>query len=266
MTRSGVLPDELAHVLETVQSHPTLRLISVMTHFASAEDLQSGATGEQSALLNTTLEKVKPLLNANGAGRVSIHAANSAALFFSPQTHFDMVRPGLALYGLDPTLAPTAERLLKPALRWTAPLIQIHTAAAGTAVGYGQTWRAPRESKIGLIPVGYADGYPRSLSNQGTMMLHGHPCPVIGRVSMDLTTIDLTGIPHAVVGDEVTILDSDPLSPASAYQIAKLTGTIAYEILCGIGPRIHRVATQGTRQMTSSGSLINEEDLDMTNE
>jgi len=261
MTRSGVLPEELAHVLETVQAHPTLRLISVMTHFASAEDLESGATQDQTRTLLAAIEPVRPLLTATGAGNITIHAANSAALFLSPQTHFDMVRPGLALYGLDPTLAPTAERLLKPALRWTAPLIQIHTAAAGTLVGYGQTWRAPQESRIGLIPVGYADGYSRSLSNQGMMMIHGQPCPVVGRVSMDLTTVDLTALPHAVVGDEVTILDSDPLSPASVYQIARLTGTIPYEILCGIGPRIHRVATEGARRTMGNESVMNDESI-----
>ncbi len=159
-----------------------------------------------------------------------------------------MVRPGIALYGVDPTLAPSSERLLKPVMKWTAPLVQIHSIKAGAAVGYGQTWRAQRDSRIGLVPVGYADGYPRCLTNRGVMIVQGQPCPLVGRVSMDLTTIDLSSAPHAVLGDEVIVLDSDPLSPASVYELARLAGTIPYEITCGIGQRIHRVPIEIVEQ------------------
>lgn len=240
MTRSGVLPEDLAGVVQTVNAHPTLKLTGLCTHFCSSEDLASPATPDQLAAFTAATEAVRPLLR----GRVLRHAANSAAVFFRPETHLDMVRPGIALYGIDPMLAPHSARPLKPALRWTAPLVQIHTARAGTAVGYGQTWRAPRDTRIGLVPIGYADGYPRSLSNKGVMIVQGQACPVVGRVSMDLTTIDLGSAPHAVVGDEVTILDPDPLSPASAYHLARLADTIPYELLSGIGQRIHRVAVE----------------------
>jgi alanine racemase len=134
--------------------------------------------------------------------------------------------------------------VLKPVLKWTAPLVQIHTIKAGATVGYGQTWKAQRDSRIGIVPVGYADGYPRVLSNRGVMMVQGKPCPVAGRVSMDLTTVDLTDVPQPMLGDEVGVLDSDPLSPASVYELARLAGTIPYEITCGIGPRIHRVPVE----------------------
>jgi len=261
MTRSGVAPAGLAHVLDSIRAHAALRLTSVMTHFASAEDLGCESTAEQSALLKKTLAGVEPLLKVGGT-RVPVHAANSAAMFRRPETRFDMVRPGLALYGLDPTLAPVSERLLRPAMRWTAPVVQIQTASPGTAVGYGQTWRAAKETRVGLVPVGYADGYPRALSNKGVMIVHGQPCPVVGRVSMDLTTIDLTHAPHAVVGDEVTVLDADPLSPASAYAIAAATGTIPYEILCGIGPRIHRVAIEGAPRR-HGGTEVGGEEMDL---
>lgn len=237
MTRSGVTGEELAGLLNTIESHASLKLVGLCTHFACAEDLGNNATVEQLQLFTTATDAVAPRLK----NKVIRHAANSAALFLRPETHLDMVRPGIALYGVDPCLAPSSERLLKPVMKWTAPLVQIHDVKAGAAVGYGQTWRAPRDTRIGLVPVGYADGYPRCLTNRGVMVVQGQACPVAGRVSMDLTTIDLTNTPHTVLGDEVIVLDSDPLSPASVYELARLAGTIPYEITSGIGQRIHRV-------------------------
>ena len=125
--------------------------------------------------------------------------------------------------------------------------------AEGESVGYGQTWRAPRRARVGLVPVGYADGYPRCFSNRAWVMVQGQPAAVVGRVSMDLTTIDLTDHPHAAVGEEVTLLDDDPLSPASVYNLAKWAETIPYEILSRIGPRVKRVAADG--EETSGGRL-----------
>ena len=113
----------------------------------------------------------------------------------------------------------------------------------GSSVGYNQTWAAPRDTRLGLVPVGYADGYLRSFSNRAMMIVQGKAVPVVGRVSMDYATIDLGTVPQATVGDEVTILDSDPLSPASAYALARNAETIPYEIFTRIGPRVHRVAT-----------------------
>ncbi|HLL89346.1 MAG TPA: alanine racemase C-terminal domain-containing protein, partial [Tepidisphaeraceae bacterium] len=113
----------------------------------------------------------------------------------------------------------------------------------GTTVGYNATFTAPRDMRVGLVPCGYADGYPRALSGVGVTLVGGRPAPVIGRVSMDLMTIDLSDAPHATVGDDVTLIDNDPLSPASIYDVAQRAGTIPYEILCKIGPRVRRVAT-----------------------
>jgi alanine racemase len=240
MTRSGVSPEQLDDVLETVASLAALKLVAVCTHFACAEEADGAVTAGQLKTFTAATDGVSEKVGH----RVMLHAANSAGVFFCPDSHLDMVRPGIALYGVDPRLAPSSARLLKPALRWTAPLVQIHDVTAGTPIGYGQTWRSPRDARIGLVPVGYADGYPRCLSNQGVMIVQGQPCPVVGRVSMDLTTIDLTNAPHAVLGDEVTILDPDPLSPASVYELARLAKTIPYEITCGIGQRIHRVPVE----------------------
>jgi alanine racemase len=247
MTRSGATPAELPAMLEAVSGQPSLKLVAVCTHFSCAEEPDGAVTAQQLRAFTAATDSLPAAVKQ----KVLRHAANSAGVFFHPAAHLDMVRPGLSLYGVDPRLAPSSERLLKPALRWTAPLVQIHDVPAGTPVGYGQTWRAPQDARVGLVPVGYADGYPRGLSNTGVMVVQGQPCPVVGRVSMDLTTIDLSAVPHAVLGDEVTIVDSDPLSPASVYEVARLANTIPYEITCGIGPRIHRVALEVPANVTA---------------
>jgi hypothetical protein len=154
-----------------------------------------------------------------------------------------MVRPGISIYGIDPTCRPSVDRPLRPVMRWIAPLIAIRDVAPGRRWDTARHGRR-RPTRLGLIPIGYADGYPRLLSNCGTMMVAGQPAPVAGRVSMDLTVIDLQNAPHAMVGDDVTVLDDDPISPASVYRIAELAGTIPYEILCRIGSRVRRVAAE----------------------
>jgi alanine racemase len=159
-----------------------------------------------------------------------------------------MVRPGIALYGIDPTGRPCINRALRPVMKWTAPLIGVRDVPAGTNIGYGQTYRAGRDMRVGLVPVGYADGYWRAFSNRADMIVNGMPCPVVGRVSMDLTTIDLSRAKHAMIGDEVTILDNDPLSPASVYHLARLADTIPYEILSRVGARVRRVAIDPSEQ------------------
>jgi alanine racemase len=153
----------------------------------------------------------------------------------------DMVRPGISLLGIDPTGKPNTNRKLRPVMKWTAPIVAIHDVAQGQSVGYGQSWVAPRATRIGVVPIGYADGYSREFGGKAVMILNGKPMPVVGRVSMDFTTIDLGAAPWAVVGDEVVALDNDPLSPASVYSLAEIAGTIPYEIFCRIGQRVLRV-------------------------
>jgi alanine racemase len=165
-------------------------------------------------------------------------------VFFSPQSHLDMVRPGISIYGIDPRGGPSLERPLRPAMKWVAPLLMIREVPKGVGLGYGQTWTSNRDTRVGLVPVGYGDGYLRTFSNRAKMIVGSRPVPVVGRVSMDYTMIDLGDVPAARVGDEVIVLDSDPLSPASAYALAECAGTIAYEILVRIGQRIPRVAVE----------------------
>ena len=251
MMRSGALLQDLDDVLDHIAARPSLRLAGVCTHFASAENCDNGFTAEQTARFRSATDTVPERFR----GRVLRHAANSAAVFLHPDAHFDMVRPGLALYGIDPMGQPCTERPLRPVLKWTAPLIAIKTARKGVCVGYGQTWQAPRDTRIGLIPVGYADGYPRCMSNRGVVLIDGKPAPVAGRVSMDLLTVDLGQVPGAKVGDEVTLLDDDPLSQASIYKLAEWSETIPYEVTCRIGQRIERVAIEPATMGISSGAM-----------
>ena len=233
LARSGVGVSRAAELLEKVGAWPSLRLAGVCTHFATAEETGNSFAGEQLRRFNE--------LTSSYEGKVWRHAANSAGAFFVPGAALDMVRPGIGLYGIDPTIRPCLDRPLRPVMKWIAPLVGVREIPPGTGVGYGHAWHADQTTRIGLVPVGYADGYLRTFSNRGIMMVQGQPCPVVGRVSMDLTTIDLRNVPAATIGDEVTILDNDPLSPASAYKLAQWADTIPYEIFCRIGPRVKRV-------------------------
>lgn len=247
MSRSGVSVDRFNELLAHIDRHPSLRLFGFCTHFACSEDHADGFTAQQFSTFAATTDPAAEARRARGAKLVR-HVANSGAVFCWPQTHLDMVRPGLALYGIHPSCnyGEAAQKIgLKPVMKWTANILLMRDVRQGTGVGYGQTWHAPRNSRLGMVPIGYADGYLRELSNRAVMMVHGQPAPVVGTVSMDMTMIDLTQIHDALPGDEVTILDDDPASPASVYRLARQANTIPYEVFCRIGSRIHRVPVGG---------------------
>ena len=241
MSRSGVLPDDFSQLMDRINHHVGLRLFGFCTHFACSEDADNTFTSEQFTRFCEVTDEPTAWRKKQGVNMVR-HVANSGAVFTWPDTHMDMVRPGLALYGIDPTGAFRPEVPLMPVMRWAANLLLVKNVRKGQGVGYGQTWHCGRDSRLGLVPVGYADGYLRAWSNTAVMMVHGKPAPVAGRVSMDMTMIDLTDIPEAMAGDEVVIMDDDPMSPASVYALAKHGQTIPYEIFCRIGARVHRVA------------------------
>jgi len=236
MNRAGVEPGDLPGLIDGITALAALRLVGINSHFACSEDAGNDFSARQLEVFHQAVRQrelsVRPIRSV----------ANSGGVFFMPQAHLEMVRPGIALYGIDPTCKPSLDRPLRPALSWTAPLIGIRDIPTGSSVGYGQTWVADKPTRLGLLPVGYADGYARGLSSCGVMLADGVPVRVVGRVSMDLTIIDLTAVPAAHLGDEVTIIDSDPLSPASVYRMAEALGTIPYEILSRIGPRMRRLA------------------------
>lgn len=241
MSRSGVDDSEAREVIEAVLQQPALRLGGLCTHFACADEPDDVATAEQ---FRRFCEATDGFVDPNRAGRQPLrHAANTAAVLLHPNMHLDMVRPGLGLYGIDP-MGAAAGRNLRPVMKWVASLLMVRTVRKGASAGYGLTWTAPRDTRLGLVPVGYADGYMRSFSNRAKVMVNGVPAAVVGRVSMDLITVDLGAVPSAQQGDEVTLLDDDPASPASVYALAELGGTIPYEIFCRIGARVHRVGVE----------------------
>lgn len=252
LNRGGADAAEYPELIQKILALPALRLHGIATHFAASDEPQNPFNSLQLTRFQNALSQV-PLTSRSSIPIRS--AANSGGVFFHSESWLDMVRPGIAIYGIDPTGRPHLDRHLRPALRWTAPLIGIRAVPTGSTVGYGQTWIAPRPMRLGLVPVGYADGYPRALSNCGHMIVHGQAARITGRVSMDLTVIDITQIPNACVGDEVTIIDNDPLSPASVYKIAELAETIPYEILCRIGRRVRRVAVDDFDMPSRDGHL-----------
>ena len=231
-------PDELPRLLERVEGHPSLQLVAVTTSLASGSVKGDAFTGEQLRRFNAATEG----LDARFGGRVLRSASDDGALFFAPRSHYDFVSAGPALLGLDPTGRPSVDRPLRPAARFVAPLVSVRDVRAGETVNVGRGWAADRPTRVGVVPVGFADGYPRALANRGVMRLGEADCRVVGEVGIDLTAIDLTNAPHARPGDAVTVVDDDPISPACAYAVAVAAGTNAPELMAGLGPRVLRVA------------------------
>jgi len=239
MSRGGVGLDEALRLINEIHAKPNVRLEGLYTHFADADKRDPGFTREQLGRFWQAVEACGP------RDGLTLHAANSAATIQIPESHFDMVRPGIAIYGYQPSDQMRRILPLKPALRLWGRLMQVKHVPAGSGCGYGLTCTLNRDSRLGLVPVGYADGYFRSLSNKATMRVAGRDVPVVGLVSMDQTIVDLTDVPQAKVGDPVEIISNDPSASNSAERLASLAGTIPYELISGIGRRARRVPAEG---------------------
>ena len=235
MGRSGALPERAPALIEKARQCEPVKLTGLYTHFATADEGDKSFTREQLARFLSTVQA------AGGRAGLTLHAANSAAAIDLPETHLDMVRPGIAIYGYQPSAQIVNRLPLRPALRLTSQLMQIKALPAGSRCGYGLTYTFPQATRVGLVPVGYADGYLRSLSNRSAMCIHGREVPVRGRVSMDQIIIDLTDVPDAAVGDEVEIISADPTAANSVESLACLAETIPYEVTCRLGRRVRRV-------------------------
>lgn len=250
MSRGGASPAEAGAVLRRIVAHPRMRLTGVFNHFASA-DTNDAFTRAQAGAFSDWLEEHARLLPETCV----VHEANTYGTFRSSAYHRTMVRVGLALLGFaqedfrDPEafeLIDDAARL-HPAVRWMSSLVQIKHLEPGTPVGYQSTWVAKRPTRLGLVPVGYADGYPLACGNQaqvGVTLASGIKAfvPVVGRVSMDQITVDVTDIPEdqIAVGSAVEVIGNDPTAPNHLPTVAKRGGTIAHELLCRISPRLPR--------------------------
>ncbi len=239
MSRLGVPCETLDTFLEALAAIPTARIDGVMTHLASAD-----TDPEMTALQITRFEAALRLVRAAGHRPRVVHAANTAATFRHPEACYQMVRPGIALFGY-PGAPGTGEDLM-PAMRLRSEIIHLRDLPVGATVGYGGTFRACRPTRVATVPVGYGDGLLRASSNRDPdappvhVLVRGHRCPIAGAVSMDLTTVDVTDVPSVERGDEVVVLGAQGEAFIGADELARAAGTIPYEVLTNVSRRVPR--------------------------
>ena len=243
VSRMGLAPARAAGAVEQYLSTPELRVAGLYSHLAAAEELDSDFTLIQLERFVEALLPCAPAL-ARVEPRPQRHIAASAAALLWPQTRLDLVRVGIALYGLWPS-PETRARLgnaiaLRPALRWTSELVEVREVAAETSVGYGRTYRTPAATRIGVLPIGYAEGIPRAVSNRGSVLVGGKRCQIVGRVCMNMTMIDVGAVPSAAPGTEVTLIGSDGASSIGAEEWGAWAETIDYEIVARLPREIPR--------------------------
>ncbi|HKW17480.1 MAG TPA: alanine racemase [Terriglobales bacterium] len=244
MGRLGVAVHELPQVLKTLQSASHLRVEGFSTHIASSEVLDAPSVTEQL----TAFDAARRVLRDHGFNPPLIHAANTSAVIAHHESWNTMVRPGLALYGYHlpferagRTVSGRGLKLnVKPVLTWKTRILSLRDMPPGQALGYGGTYVTKAPTRVAILPVGYADGLNRGLSSNGRVIVREHYAPIVGRISMDLTTVDVTGIPGVEVADEVILLGSQDGLSVDARQHAELAHTIPYEILCSISKRVPR--------------------------
>ena len=236
-TRLGILPDELDNTIAELDRAPSLEVEGVCTLLVNAGDPQSPITDAQLKTFNAAAAR----LRTAGIRPTVAHVANSAASVLRPDAHYNLLRPGLAIYGLPPVLAVRERIELRPVMTFKTRVLQVKRVAAGVGVSYGHTFVTPRPSAIGVLAVGYADGYRRGLQHGGEVMIRGRRAPVVGAVCMDLTMVDLTDVPGASVGDEAILWGGAGEAMISVNDIARLAQTISYEMLCTVGKRVPRV-------------------------
>lgn len=243
MNRLGLSPGDVPCFARTLAACPHLECEGVFTHFASSEVFTDQRVEDQQREFESILEHLRRL----GISAPLIHMANSAAVASRPQTWGTMIRPGLVLYGYHQSYEPpeltartNANLPLQPALALRARLISLRDTAPGQAVGYNGRWVAQRPSRVAVISAGYADGLPRSLTNKGRVIVRGQFAPLVGTVSMDLTTADVTDIPGVAVGDVATFYGADGNTTQYVSEVAKQLGTVTSELCCALGTRVPR--------------------------
>jgi alanine racemase len=244
MGRLGVALAELPAVLKALSAAPHLILEGLSTHLASSETMDAPSVAEQ----ERRFEEAQRMVRAAGFGPSLIHMANTSALISRRETWNNMVRPGIALYGYylpfqragREVSGGTLRLPVKPVLTWKTRILSMRDFAANQALGYGGTYVTKAPAHVAVLPVGYADGYNRQLSNRGRVIVRDHYAPIIGSISMDLPLVDVTGIPGIAVGDEVILLGTHDGLSIDALEHARLANSSPYEILCNISKRVPR--------------------------
>ena len=239
MGRLGVRPEGIREFCEGLKPLANIRVDGLMTHLAAADD------NAHEAFTRAQLERFEAgvrMCREHGVDPSFLHVANSAATFAFPGAG-NMVRPGGSLYGFVRDVFPANinQPALKPVMSLHSRIMLLKQVGKGEKLGYGCTFETKRESLIGTIPIGYDDGYRRALSNRGRIIVRGHFAPVVGRVSMDMTLIDVTDVPDVAIDDYVTLLGSEGDAVITAEDLGEQAGTISYEITCGISSRVPRI-------------------------
>lgn len=235
MGRAGIRPEELEPILNAFRGARRARITGTFANLSHADDPASPVTARQVETLRGCLERMR----AAGVDPGMVHLANSAGTLAHPDTWFDAVRPGLALYGVSPSEAVDGSGL-DPAMSVETRVVGVRRVPAGTPLGYGGRFVTARPTAVAVLPIGYHDGFRRSFSGRVSILLRGRKAPVVGSVSMDVTLVDATDA-GAERGDRAICLGRDGAAAVSAWDLARAADTIPYEILCGIGPRVARV-------------------------
>jgi alanine racemase len=244
MGRLGVSVEDLPGIWKALKSSPHLFLEGLSTHLASSEVLDATSVQEQLDVF----EEVRRKLRVEGFEPPLVHAANTGAVISRPEALYNMVRPGIALYGYHLPFERAGREVsgsglrlaVKPVLTWKTKILSLREVRAHQPLGYGGIYVTKAPARIAVLPVGYADGFNRHLSEHGRVIVREHYAPIVGRISMDLTLVDVTGLPGVSVGDEAVLLGSSDGLSVDAREHAALADTVVYEILCGISKRVPR--------------------------
>ena len=237
MGRVGVRPESALALVSAVCKDPNLRLMGISTHFSCGHFEDLSFSCEQLAKFEGVLQELKEA----GIRPPVIHAANSAALFSIPEAQFDMVRPGAAMYGVDPGNLKRLGVKVDPILKWKTQIVYWKWIEEGKPIGYGMAYRAPKRTKIATLPVGYDDGYSFSFSNTAEVLYKGKRCRVVGNVTMDYIMVDVGEVDEVRVGDEITLLGHEGSAEISASELARLMGAPPYVVTSLLGRRVKRI-------------------------
>jgi len=241
MGRLGLYAEDIGKIVALVREIvqlPSLDLEGIFTHFAMAD----AADKRYTCMQIDRFHRVLRVLEAENLRPSLVHAANSAALLSMPETFFDLVRPGIALYGLDPSSETRLPEGFRPALSFKTRVAHVKMVPVGESIGYGYTFTAKRPTRVATLPVGYADGFRRAPYNWGTVLIHGQEAPIRGRVCMDQCMIDVTHLPQTRIGDEVVLIGRQGSATLTAEEVSQRLGTISYEVIAGLLARVPRVA------------------------
>lgn len=240
MGRIGITPDEEG--LEFVRfliEHPELEVEGIFTHFAKSDETDKTSANHQLELFQDFIKKIQTELGITIPVK---HCSNSAAILEMPQANMDMVRAGITTYGLYPSEEVSKDIVpLRAAMSLYSHIVYCKTIHSGQSVSYGGLFTAQKDTRVATIPVGYGDGYPRSLSGKGYVLIHGKKAPILGRVCMDQFMVDISEIPEAMDGDKVTLLGMDGTERITAEELGELSGRFNYEFVCDLGKRVPRV-------------------------